>query len=287
MLSGKVALVTGGAGGIGKAVCQRFAKEGARVAVVDINGTDAENLAAQLEMLHGTNTATAYTVDVSDEKAVEACVSAVVAKHGRLDVLVNNAVRFIFGHVNPPGTGSGLGTDREVTSEDMSKIMSVNVNGYISFTKYCARAMYKNEPSGPTYENHQKRGSSTIHAKSRGSIINLCSVSAFIAQPEFIPYNCSKGALLQLTRCSAMDLAKLQIRVNSISPGSVETEGSHNHMSLVGLSLEEGRKAFGDSNLMKRQAAPEEIANGCVFLASDESSFMTGSNLVMDGGGTI
>jgi NAD(P)-dependent dehydrogenase (short-subunit alcohol dehydrogenase family) len=130
-------------------------------------------------------------------------------------------------------------------------------------------------------------GASTIRAQSRGSIVNICSVSSFIAQPEFVPYNCSKGALLQLTKCCAMDFAKINIRVNSISPGSVETEGSHNHMQLLGLSLEEGRKKFGESNLMRRQAAPEEIANGALFLASDASSFMTGANMVMDGGGTI
>ena len=287
MLAGKVAIVTGGAGGIGKAICSRFAAEGARVAVVDVNGEEATLHAAQLSSTYGANMAAAFAVDVSSERAVEDCVAQVVEKFGRIDVLVNNAVRFVFGHLLPPGTGSGTGTDREVTAESITQVMSVNVVGYVNFSKYAARAMYKNEPQGPTYENHQKRGSSTIKATSRGSIVNLCSVSSFIAQPEFVPYNCSKGALLQLTKCCAMDFAKIGVRVNSISPGSVETEGSHNHMSLLGLDLEAGRKQFGESNLLKRQAAPEEIANGALFLASDESSFMTGSNMVMDGGGTI
>ena len=117
--------------------------------------------------------------------------------------------------------------------------------------------------------------------------MNILSISSNIAQPEFVPYNCSKGAVLQLTRCTAMDLAEEKVRVNAICPGTIETPGSYGHMRLVGLDLDAGRKEFGDSCLLKRQAAPEEIANGALFLASDESSFMTGAHIVMDGGGTI
>jgi NAD(P)-dependent dehydrogenase (short-subunit alcohol dehydrogenase family) len=266
MLRGKVAIVTGGAGGIGKAICKRFAMEGAKVAVVDINDTDATAVVEELNLLHGPDTSLMVHCDVAAEVAVEDCVQRVVRQFGRLDILVNNAVKFVFGHLLPPGYGSGHGTDREVTTDMMHQVMSVNVGGYVNFMKYAAREMSRNDPSGPVYENQQKRGTSTIHATSRGSIVNICSVSSYIAQPEF---------------------AKIPIRVNAISPGSIETEGSHQHMDLVGLSLESGRKAFGESNLLKRQAAPEEIANGALFLASDESSFMTGSNMVMDGGGTI
>lgn len=287
MLRNKVAIVTGGAAGIGKAVSARFASEGAKVAIVDINVEDANKTTEEIQRAHGKESAAAFICDVSNEADVKNCVDTVVRQFGRLDILVNNAVRFIFGHLLPPGQGSGSGTDREVTPQMIRDIMDVNLIGYVNFMKHAARAMHLNTPTGHIYENHQKLGDSTIDAKYRGSIVNVCSVSSYIAQPEFVPYNCSKGALLQLTKCCAMDMAKIGVRVNAVSPGSVETEGSHRHMQLLGLSLEDGRKQFGDSNLLKRQAAPEEIANGVLFLASDQSSFMTGANVVMDGGGTI
>ena len=287
MLKGKVAIVTGGAGGIGKAVVTRFVAEGAKVAIVDMNGAEAALLARQLNDGEHDPVVVSFQLDVSNELLVKECVAAVHSQFGRIDVLVNNAVRFLFGHLLPEGSGSGLGTDKAATSEVLMQVMQTNVIGYANFIRHVGAVMSTNEPSGRVYENVQKKGTSTIDARCRGSIVNLCSVSATIAQPEFVPYNCSKGASLQLTRCCAMDFAKLNIRVNAVSPGTVETEGSHNHMQLLGLSLEDGRKQFGDSCLMKRQAAPEEIANGVVFLASDQSSFVTGANLIMDGGGTI
>jgi NAD(P)-dependent dehydrogenase (short-subunit alcohol dehydrogenase family) len=288
MLKGQVALVTGGANGIGKATCIRFVEEGAQVAIVDLNAADGEALAAQLNQGSSTSPVAAfYRCDVSDETAVTKTVDEVVSRFGTIHILVNNAVRFEFGHLLPEGTGSGTGTDHNVTKEAWDRVFNINVRGYANFIKAVGKVMNKNEPAGTVYTNVQKRGTSTIDARDKGSIINICSVSSYIAQPEFVPYNCSKGALLQLTKCCAMDFAKLKIRVNSISPGTIETEGSHGHMDLCGLSLEEGRKQFGDSCLLKRQAAPEEVANGCVFLASHQSSFMTGANMIMDGGGTI
>ena len=137
------------------------------------------------------------------------------------------------------------------------------------------------------YDNDQGEGVNRIDAGSRGAIVNIASISSFIAQPEFVPYNCTKGAILQLSRCTAMDFAPDKIRVNTVCPGTIETPGSYNHMKLVGLDVEQGRKMFGDSCLLKRQAAPEEIANATLFLASDEASFMTGAHIVVDGGGTI
>ena len=118
-------------------------------------------------------------------------------------------------------------------------------------------------------------------------VVNIASVSSFIAQPEFVPYNSSKGAVLQLTRCLAMDLAKENIRVNAVSPGSIKTRATVIHIERLGLDHEESYREFGKDALLNRMGRPEEIAYGALFLASDESSFMTGTNMIIDGGASI
>ena len=115
-----------------------------------------------------------------------------------------------------------------------------------------------NELSDVVYDNDQGEGVHRIHAGSRGTIVNMASVSSFIAQPEFLPYNVSKGGIAQMTRCCAMDLAKFKIRVNAIAPDVTETPASYNHMRSINLSIEEGRKKFGDYALLKRMCAPDE-----------------------------
>jgi NAD(P)-dependent dehydrogenase (short-subunit alcohol dehydrogenase family) len=120
-----------------------------------------------------------------------------------------------------------------------------------------------------------------------GSIINMASVSSFIAQPAFIPYNASKGAILQMTRCLAMDLAPDKIRVNAVCPGAIKTEATKKHIESLGLVEEQAYIDFGQDALMKRMGLPMEVAYGVLFLASDEASFITGEHLVIDGGATI
>ena len=282
-LTSKIAIVTGGASGIGKAVVQRFVAEGAKVAIADINVENGERLAASLG-----DSAKFFRCDVGSDDSVKKLMEATLQEFGRLDILVNNAVVFEFGHLNGAGNGSGTENDKEISKEAWDRVFNINVLGYARCTKYAMELFLKNEvPSEPLNKNDQGEGTTYINAGSRGVIVNVSSVSSFIAQPEFVPYKCSKGAILQLTRCSAMDAAKHKVRINAVSPGTVETPGAYGHMRSIGLSLEEGRKLFGDSNLMKRQAAPEEIANCVLFLASDQSSFMTGANIVVDGGGTI
>ena len=115
-----------------------------------------------------------------------------------------------------------------------------------------------NELTNVVYDNDQGEGVHRINAGSRGSIVNMASVSSFIAQPEFMPYNVSKGGIAQMTRCCAMDLAKFKIRVNAIAPDVTETPASYNHMRSVNLSIEEGRKQFAQYALLKRMCAPDE-----------------------------
>ena len=284
MLSGRVAVITGGASGIGRAIANRFAREGCKVCVADIDEEKGDRTVRHIRENGGN--AIFERCDTSDEEAVKRLMSNTVSDFGALNILVNNAVSFVFGHMAGEG-GSGTGTDKEISNEDWERVWNVNVLGYARTIKHAVPYMKQGEKTRNVFEVNEGADTSHIDAGSVGTIVNVASVSGFIAQPEFVPYNTSKGAVMQLTRCNAMDLARHKIRVNAVCPGTIETGGSYNHMKLIGLTVEEGRKEFASGNCMKRQAAPEEVANGVLFLASDESSFMTGSSIVIDGGETI
>ena len=248
-LDGKVAIVTGGAAGIGRAICELFAAEGAKVVVADID-TDGGQQTVDLVTSAG-GAATFVATDVSNESEVENLVQASVAAYGDVNVLVNDAAAFVFGTVE------------QVTDADWQRVLGVNV-------------------LGPTYTvrhvlPHMRRAGG-------GSIVNIASVSSFRAQPAFVPYNASKGALLQLTRCLALDLAPDNIRVNCVCPGAILTQATEVHRQFTGEDREQFLADAANSNFMKRHGQPMEIAYGALFLASDESSFMTGQPLVLDGG---
>ncbi|HAL49576.1 MAG: glucose 1-dehydrogenase [SAR202 cluster bacterium] len=250
-LSDKSAIVTGGGAGIGRAICLLFAEEGASVVVADIDETGGQETASLIA--DAGREATFIKTDVSDEGQVMAMVDEAASAMGKIDVLINDAAAFVFGQVE------------EVTDADWQKVFGVNVLG----PSYCVRNVMP----------HMKK-------LGGGSIVNIASVSSFIAQPAFVPYNTSKGALLQLTRCLAMDLAPHNIRVNCVCPGSVLTQATEAHRRYTGSDRDDFLREAGASNFMKRIADPREIAYGALFLASDESSFMTGSPLIMDGGAT-
>ena len=251
-LKNKNAIITGSGAGIGKATTLRIVEEGARVMVVDINEEDAKKTAL---MLHDAGGQAEYQqADVSDPKAIERVVQATISSFGSIQILVNNAAAFVFGKIE------------ETTAEDWQKVLGVNIIGYANMV----RAVLPH-----------------LRANGGGAIVNVASVSSFIAQPAFVPYNTSKGGIMQMTRCLALDLASENIRVNGVCPGAIFTQASENHMKYIGISVEEGRKLFGQDSAMKRMGEPVEVANGILFLASDEASFITGAHLVIDGGATI
>ena len=250
-LDNKVAIVTGGAAGIGRAICELFAEEGAKVVVGDIDTDGGQETVKRIEGADGS--AIFVHTDVSQEAQAQRLVASAVSEYGAVNVLVNDAAAFVFGEV------------QDVTDADWQRVFGVNVLGPSYMVKHVLGPM--REIGG-------------------GSIVNVASVSSFIAQPAFVPYNTSKGALLQLTRCLAMDLAPHNIRVNCVCPGAILTQATELHREFTGEEREKFLSDAADSNFMKRFGQPKEIAYGALFLASDESSFMTGQPLIIDGGAT-
>jgi NAD(P)-dependent dehydrogenase (short-subunit alcohol dehydrogenase family) len=251
-LKDKTAIVTGSGAGIGRATAELFAREGAKVVVAELDEKAGRETADIIRKAGGQ--AAFHRTDVADRKSVAAMVDAAVRAYGTVNVLVNNAAAFVFGKVE------------DVTEEQWAKVFGVNVIGYAN----CVAAVLP----------HMCRAGG-------GTVVNIASVSSFIAQPSFIPYNASKGAVAQLTRCLAMDLAPDNIRVNGICPGAIRTQATDRHIASLGLDPEKSYKEFGESALIKRMGKPSEIACGALFLACDESSYMTGAHIVIDGGATI
>ena len=251
-LKDKVAIVTGGANGIGRAIAVLFAEEGAHVNVFDVDKVGSKEMLTQVNKIDGI---AAYDqVDVSDESEVRMAVESVGSVHGYIDILINCAAEFIFG------------TIETVTKEHWEKLFAVNVIGYAN----CAQAVipYMKQQGG-------------------GAIVNIASVSALVAEEGHLPYSVSKAASLHFSRCLALDVASYKIRVNAISPGPIRTRATDRHIEALGLDPEKAYTDFGRETLMRRMGVPEEVAKVALFLVSDDSSFMTGANVVVDGGMTI
>lgn len=250
-LENKVAIVTGGANGIGRAVCRLFAEEGARVMIADIDVEAGNDTLKEIKSSGGD--ACFVLTDVSDEASVVSMVKATIDIYGTVNILVNDAAAFVFGEVE------------DVKDSDWDKVLSVNILGAAYCVKHVLPAMREVES---------------------GSIVIVASVSSLVAQPKFLPYSTTKGALLQMTRCLAMDLASDKIRVNCVCPGAVLTDATERHRKFVGESKERFLKMAADASFLRRVSDPKEIAYGVLFLASDEASFVTGTSLVIDGGMT-
>ena len=247
-LSNRVAVITGAKGGIGLATAGRFAAEGAGVVLAD--ALDASTEARML--VESGAPARFIRVDVGDEAAVAALFAEVEAEFGRVDVLVNNAG---FECASSVLEGGG---DR------WDELMSVNLRGAF----LCAKAAI------PSMER-----------SGGGSIVNMSSELALVGSPGPAAYSTSKAALVQLTRVLAADHAKANIRVNALCPGPISTELLH---ELIGASSDPAglRKTYEERTLLGRLGRPEEVASACAYLASDDSSYMTGATLVLDGGWT-
>jgi NAD(P)-dependent dehydrogenase (short-subunit alcohol dehydrogenase family) len=249
-LSGKVCLVTGAGGAIGAEIAAELIRQGASVSIADVNG--AKKTEDEIKEKFGTNIVSSQ-VDISDEKAVQTWVDEAAKHWNGIDVLINCAAVFVFGGVE------------EVTSEAWSRVLDVNVKGSAFCSKYVVPHM-------------RKRGG--------GSIINIGSISSHIAQPDFVPYNTSKGAILQMTRCMAVDLGKDNIRVNCLCPGFIDTPATANHAKKLGITKEALIKDALPKHALPRIGTCLDVAYGCVFLASDESTFITGASIMIDGGYT-
>lgn len=250
-LDGKVAIVTGGGEGIGRAICDLFAEEGASLGIIDYNAELGNGSAKEIAALTGAKTIAA-AADVSDEGQVETAVKAIVDAVGAPTILVNNAATFVF---------KGI----EATPEEWWQSLAVNVIGVALVTRAVVPYM-------------QEAG--------KGSIINMGSVSGFIAQKGFLTYNASKGAVVQMTRCLALDLVEDGIRVNGVCPGVAWSAAVQRFVGEMGWTREVAHQQpnLGLETMMKRAADPREIAYAALFLASDESSYVTGENLMVDGG---
>lgn len=249
-LSGKVAIVTGGADGIGAATAELFAEQGARVVIGDVDEAGGRRVEERIAGAGGE--AVFVRADISREPDVERLVATAVERFGALHVLVNNAATFVL---------KGI----DASPDDWRRSLEVNVVGTALCSRYAAEAM-------------QRSGG--------GAIVNLASISSFVAQPQFVTYSATKAAILQMTRNMALDLAPAGIRVNCVCPGTILTRASRDHMARVGLTLEQFVAAEAPKHLLNRVGEPREVAWAILFLASDEASFITGTHLMVDGGYT-
>jgi NAD(P)-dependent dehydrogenase (short-subunit alcohol dehydrogenase family) len=253
-LKDKVAIITGGGAGIGQATAVLFAEEGAKVVIGDLDQANGVATQAQIEAAGGQ--AIFVRADISKEEDARKLTDEALRTFGRVDVLVNNAAAFIL---------KGL----EATVEDWQRSLGVNVIGLALVSRYASEAMKQNDGG-----------------KGSGAIVNLGSMSSFIAQPHFVSYSATKAAIIQMTRNMAMDLAPFNIRVNAACPGTIITQATENHRNQVGISLDEFKAMEGPKHLLNRVGHPREVAYPILFLASEEASFITGTHLMVDGGYT-
>ena len=251
-LSGKVAVVTGGAKGIGRGIANRLAEAGATVLVVDIDADGAQATAGAIEQRGGT--AGSAVADLSTADGANAAVAAAVERYGRIDILVNNAGIF------------PMAPALELPEEMWDRTLNLNLKGLFLASQAAARAM--------TGAGHG------------GSIINIASVDAFKPLGNLVHYDASKGGVVMVTKALAKEFGPHGIRVNAIAPGAINTAGTEATAAAMELSPDVAAMVEQLTNAMplRRQGEPDDIARVAVFLASPAAEYMSGSAVVVDGG---
>lgn len=247
--TGKVAIVVGGASGIGKATAQLLAVEGAKVAVADINHSAAVEVAKAM----GENSALALACDISQEKQDQQLMNAVIERFGRVDILVACAARFL------------MKGGQDAHEADWRDVFATNVAGTALCCRYAAEKMKEN---------------------GGGAIVIVSSISGMIADPDYATYSTSKAALIMMARSLAIDFGGWNVRVNAISPGAAETPSLKQALEREKLSWEQFQAIISNRQCLKVLIQPEDIARCILFLVSDEAKVITGANLVADAGFT-
>lgn len=248
-LTGKVAIVTGAARGIGAEIAKKLAKEGAALAICDLKAEWCEETVKAVEALGAK--AKGYGVNVAASAEVDACVKAVIADFGKVDVMVNNA---------------GITKDgllMRMSDDDWDAVLNVNLKGTFLFTRAVSRPMMKNKAADGTQLG--------------GSIINIASVVGIVGNAGQANYTASKGGVIALTKTTAKELGSRQIRCNAVAPGFIQSKMTEN-------LPEEVKKSCMDSIPLKRFGTAEDIAKAVAWLAGDEASYVTGQVISVNGG---
>jgi 3-oxoacyl-[acyl-carrier protein] reductase len=246
-LKGKVAIITGAAKGMGKAHSLVLSKAGAKIVLADISQQECQLVADEIRKNKGE--AIAVKCDVSKKAEIDNLVSEALKKFGKIDILVNNAGIYPFEPF------------LQMSEQNFEKVIDINLKGYFLMAQACAKEMVKNKS---------------------GAIVNISSIAmgqVGVGFAGLTHYCASKGGIIAMAQAMALELAPMGIRVNNIAPGAIDTPGA----STTSMT-DEQRAAMLAPIPMKRQGRAEEIANAVLFLASDESSYMTGSTMVVDGG---
>ncbi len=241
-LKDKVALVTGGARGIGRAIALYFAREGADIAVADVNIVDAENTCREIQALG--RKSIALEMDVTDYAKVEAGVNKILDKLGKVDILVNNA---------------GVTRDNllvRMSQAEWDTVLNINLKGTFNCIRAVSRPMIK------------QRG---------GKIVSIASIIGLIGNPGQANYAASKAGIIALTKSAAKELASRNINVNAVAPGFIQTE-------MTAKLPEELKEKMKQAIPADKFGTPEDVAAACLFLASEEASYITGQVIVVDGG---
>src|SRR5579864_5171640 len=249
-LHDKTAIITGVGAGIGEAIAIRFAEEGARLVLADIQEAAGR---ATLDKVMALGAKAAFVkADISQTESARRIADAAISSFGGIDVVVNNAADF-----------TQMNIERAEVA-DWQRVLGVNVIGTALVSKFAIP-----------------------HMKAKGcSIVNIASMSGLIGQADFATYNASKGAVITMTKCMALDYAPYKIRVNSVCPGCILTSASYREIERLGLTFEQWRDTVAPMHMLNRLGEPVEVANAVLFLASDEASFITATHLMVDGGYT-